>query len=105
MKVAKVFLFAIVAVGLMYAVVNYEWEDIVVERIENLEVETPVEVPKWQTDEDAIKAAQDVIRKKELQAELAQVEKETAEVKATYEAKTAELKAKRTAISKEIESL
>ncbi len=70
MKVAKVFLFAIVAVGLMYAVVNYEGEDIVVERIEKLEVETPVEVPKWQTDEDAIKAAQDVIRKKELQAEL-----------------------------------
>lgn len=72
MKTLKVLLLSLVAVAIMYATVNLRGGETVYERIENLEVETPViEVPKWQTDEEAIKAAQDVIRKKELQAELA----------------------------------
>ncbi len=67
----KALIFAVIVVGLMFTAVSLRGEDTVYERIENLEVETPVEVPKWQTDEEAVKAAQDVIRKKELQAELA----------------------------------
>ena len=67
----KALIFAVIVVGLMFTAVSLRGEDTVYERIEKLEVETPVEVPKWQTDEEAVKAAQDVIRKKELQAELA----------------------------------
>lgn len=94
MKYVKAFILAVVVAGLMYAIVNYDDGGITVERVENLEVETPVEeVPAWQKDEEAIKAAQDVIKKKELQAQLEAVDKETADVKATYEAETAKLKA------------
>lgn len=35
--------------------------------------------PAWATDADAVKAAEDVLRKKELQAELSQLESEVAE--------------------------
>jgi len=47
--------------------------------METLEVETTVVLEKWQTDEDAIKAAQDVIRKKELEAELTKLDAEIKE--------------------------
>jgi hypothetical protein len=35
--------------------------------------------PDWAEDEDAVKAAQDVLRRKELEAELSQLESEVAE--------------------------
>ena len=47
--------------------------------------------PEWATDEDAVKAAQDVIRKKEL-------EKESIELKAQIE----ELQAKKIIVDKEL---
>lgn len=43
------------------------------------EVEYIETTPEWAKDEDAVKAAQDVIRKKELQAELEQLSEEVAE--------------------------
>jgi hypothetical protein len=54
---------------------------------------TEIEEPKeaWMTDEDAVKAAQDVIRKKEL-------EKESIELKAQIE----ELQAKKIIVDKEL---
>lgn len=83
MTVAKSFLLAVIIVGLMYATVTLRGEETVYERIETLEVETPVEqLPAWQTDAEAIKAAQDVIKKKELQAELSVLEVEVTERKA-----------------------
>jgi uncharacterized protein YxeA len=58
------------------------------------EVSNSPEIPEsWQTDEDAIKAAKDVIRKKELQAELKALDAEIAE-------KTA----KRKEVAKELDS-
>ena len=45
--------------------------------------------PDWATDEDAIKAAQDVIRKKELEAELKALEGDNEVLKATYEVEKA----------------
>jgi len=64
MKFVQVFTFAVVVVGLMFVAVNLKGEETVYERIENLEVETPVEeVPAWQKDEDAIKAARNAQEK------------------------------------------
>jgi len=69
----------VIAVGILYIIFNVPQDGEVYERIESLEVETPVVLEKWQTDEDAIKAAQAVIRKKELQAELEQLDAEIKE--------------------------
>jgi len=63
--------------------------------VKDMATSTPTEVeqPKeaWMTDEDAVKAAQDVIRKKEL-------EKESIELKAQIE----ELQAKKIIVDKEL---
>lgn len=58
----------------MYIVVNLPQDNIVYER-EEVEVTKEV-TPDWASDEEAVKAAQAVIRKKELQAELATVNEE-----------------------------
>ena len=57
--------------GITYGILNERSEVVV----QNVQKETEViEVhPEWATDEDAIKAAQDVIRKKELEAQEAQL--------------------------------
>lgn len=54
------------------------------------EVVAPI-VEKWQTDEDAIQAAKDVIKKKELEAELASLDAEIKEKQARRKAVTDEL--------------
>jgi len=51
-----------------------------VQVIQEVEEVIEVEIPEWQTDEDAIKAAQDVIRKKELEAELEKVQSDINEL-------------------------
>lgn len=61
-------------VTIMYVVINLPQDDIVYER-EKVEVTKEV-TPDWASDEEAVKAAQAVIRKKELQAELATVNEE-----------------------------
>jgi hypothetical protein len=54
------------------------------------EVVAPI-VEKWQTDEEAIQAAKDVIRKKELEAELASLDSEIKDKQARRKAVTDEL--------------
>jgi hypothetical protein len=68
----KIIIAVIATVG-MYAVVINLPSTMTVESptIETMEVVTQ---PEWTTDEDAVKAAQDVIKKKELQAEQAHLE-------------------------------
>lgn len=61
-------------VTIMYVVINLPQDNIVYER-EEVEVTKEV-TPDWASDEEAVKAAQAVIRKKELQAELATVNEE-----------------------------
>lgn len=58
----------------MYIVVNLPQDNIVYER-EEVEVTKEV-TPDWASDEEAVKAAQAVIRKKELQAELDTINEE-----------------------------
>lgn len=61
-------------VTIMYVVINLPQDNIVYER-EEVEVTKEV-TPDWASDEEAVKAAQAVIRKKELQTELATVNEE-----------------------------
>jgi hypothetical protein len=60
------------------------------ERIEFREIEKEV-TPDWASDEDAVKAAQDVIRKKELQAEEARLVAEIKERQDTLDGVRKEL--------------
>jgi hypothetical protein len=65
----KTIIFAIALVGVMAVLVQINQPT-----VEYVREETTLEVVEpevWMTDEDAIKAAKDVIRKKELEAELA----------------------------------
>lgn len=58
--------------------------------------------PEWAQDEDAVKAAQAVIRKKELQSQEADLIARREAILAEYEAADAELKAELTVVQKEI---
>ena len=60
----------------MYLLVNSNFGQVQYERYETTEVKEEVEQPEWLQDADAVKAAEDVIRKKELQAELATLDAE-----------------------------
>lgn len=70
----------VVGIGAVGAVMNQPTE-VMNERVEvnTLEVEV---APDWATDEDAVKAAQDVIQRKEWQAELDELREERASVDA-----------------------
>jgi hypothetical protein len=70
-------------------------------KTETLEVIKEVE-PDWAVDEDAVKAAQDVIRRKELEAELSALEANFEATVATYEANKAEYKAKKEQLQKDL---
>ena len=63
----------------MYLLVNSNFGQVQYERYETTEVKEEVEQPEWLQDADAVKAAEDVIRKKELQAELATLDAEIKE--------------------------
>ncbi len=69
-------------------------------------IETRVEVneviPDWASDEEALKAAQDVIRRKELEAELNAVEANFKALTATYEANKASYLEQKTNLQKEL---
>lgn len=60
------------------------------------EIEREIEIkevqPEWATDEDAVKAAKDVLRKKELEAELNALEANFEATTATYEEELNRLK-------------
>lgn len=74
LKFIKLLLGTGLVVTIMYIVVNLPQDNIVYER-EEVEVTKEV-TPDWASDEEAVKAAQAVIRKKELQAELATINEE-----------------------------
>ena len=58
--------------------------------------------PEWATDEDAVKAAQDVIRKKELEADLTSLEASFASSTEAYEAEEKTYKIKKMELEKEL---
>jgi molecular chaperone GrpE (heat shock protein) len=58
--------------------------------------------PDWAKDEDAVKAAQDVIRKKELEAQLESLKTDWNSTTANYEAQKKEYLAKKEALEKEL---
>ena len=67
----------IIVGGLMF--VNYNSDLEVTNELEEEEI-TIEEIPeKWQTDEEAVQAAKDVIQRKEWEAELAELEAEDVE--------------------------
>lgn len=70
---AIVALFGVGLIGLAY--ITPATQDIVVNREEVTHVEVEV-VPNWAQDEDAVQAAKDVIRRKELEAELLTLQEE-----------------------------
>jgi hypothetical protein len=75
----KTIIIAIAVVGVMALAVQFNYPKDSYEYVREDTVEV-IEAPKepWMTDEDAIKAAQAVIRKKELEAELAGLKAEHA---------------------------
>lgn len=72
---------AIAIVGGMWALVTFipNETSVMNERGDNVITKEVEVTPDWASDEDAVKAAQDVIRKKELQAELEVLTSEVAE--------------------------
>ena len=64
---------------------------------------TPLEImPEWAKDEDAVKAAQEVVKRKALEAELSALEDSFASSTAQYEAHKANFLAKKKELQKEI---
>ena len=60
--------------------------------------------PDWATDEEAVKAAQDVIHRKELEAELSSLEESFASSTAIYEEEREAYNQRKTEIEKEVGS-
>jgi hypothetical protein len=79
LKTIKILIGTVVTVGMMYLLINSNFGQVQYERYETTEVKEEVEQPEWLQDADAVKAAEDVIRKKELQAELATLDAEIKE--------------------------
>lgn len=82
LKNIKVLAGVVGLVGAMYLLIQFDFQEVQYERFETKEVVEEVVKEAWQTDEEAIQAAKDVIRKKELQAELTQLDSEIAEKQA-----------------------
>lgn len=76
----------------MEVVLNTPEKEIVVDEV----------LPEWAEDEEAVKAAQDVIRRKELEAELSQLEQTFASSTERYEAEKAEYQKKKVELEKQI---
>ena len=71
---------------------------------EQVEVIKEVEAPKeeWMMDEDAVKAAQDVIRKKDLEKELSALKSDFASSTEKYESEKKTFNEKKTKLEKEL---
>ena len=72
----KAFIFGVGVVGLMVAITQLSQPVTYVNEVTDVATTTVEVVPDWASDEDAVVAAQAVIRKKELTAELEQLEVE-----------------------------
>ncbi len=80
--------FILIATGLVIAMgvaVTFIPSTVEVNKIETEEIIKEI-LPEWGTDEDAVKAAQDVIQRKAWQAELTALEASFASSTATFEA-------------------
>ena len=93
-----------VGAGLVFSIITgnktpYEREQEVKTNIQEVEV-----TPEWATDEDAVKAAQDVMRKKALTQDINALDGEISTLTATYQAQLAELKKQKTEKEKELGS-
>lgn len=64
----------VLGIALVVGVGVYSYNNDVVVENEVIEIEEEVIVPEWQTDEDAIKAAQDVIQRKVWEADETRLE-------------------------------
>ena len=90
----KATIIALVVVGLMAVTLSFKNSDPISYVKQQVEVIKEVEVhPEWAQDEDAVKAAQEVIRKKELQAELASLDAQIKELQTKRKSVTDELTA------------
>jgi phage terminase small subunit len=67
----------------MFLLVNYMPREIQVERFETEKEEVIEQIREpWMSDEDAVQAAKDVVRKKELQSELKSIDEDIAKLQA-----------------------
>lgn len=99
-RIATIAIVGIVVIGLGY-LVSQQGSTLEVNNVATINKTVEV-TPEWATDEDAVKAAQDVIRKKELQAELETLEVDFASSTATFVALEAAYEAKKTELEKEL---
>ena len=74
----KLIIAGIAVLGVIGGIIYFVPDTQVVFNERVVEVEKEV-TPEWATDQDAVKAAQDVIRRKELEAELTTLESEVTE--------------------------
>lgn len=88
-------------VAVMYGAVLFIPNGMEVIKIEKEEIVKEV-TPDWASDEEAVKAAQAVIRRKELETELNALESNFEALTASYEAEKASYKAKKTELEKEL---
>lgn len=98
--IIPIILIAVVGAGFYGASQNKPVE-VMNEKKEIQEVEVQ---PEWQTDEDAIKAAQAVIDRKRTEAELKSVQGQIEALEATYKAEMAALVEQETNLEKELGS-
>jgi cell division protein FtsN len=75
-KNMKTIIMTIVVVGVVATLVLYKTNNEPISYVKEHTVEVLKEAPKepWMLDEDAVRAAQDVIKKKEIQAEISTLE-------------------------------
>jgi len=98
----KIIIGALVLVGVMFGAIHLI-DGTETEYVKENTMEV-VEEPKeaWMTDEDAVKAAQAVIRKKEAQLELNAVQGNIEALKSTYEAELGLLEAQEDELTEEL---
>ncbi len=75
----KTIIFAVMLVIVMAVIVQMRGTDVTYVKEDTVEVKAEELKEAWQTDEEAIKAAKDVVKKKELQAELEKLDIEIKE--------------------------
>jgi len=98
----KTIIGALVLVGVVVVYINRDeiFKDYTYEREASTVEVIEVEKEAWMTDEDAVKAAQDVIKKKELEAELTALEASFASSTEAYKAEEKAYKAKKIELEK-----
>lgn len=101
----KHLLIALVGVGIVIGIGTLLNElntmEVVNSEVERIEVEKEV-TPDWANDQEAVAAAKAVIRRKELEVELSNLESSFASTTASYEAESVKYKEKKKELEKEL---